>query len=158
VDRGLRAQGVTDISASEAFAAWDLAAGIGPGHYPILGTVPLEAGMERGPLLGELSDATPDVPAAGSSDGFADLPPEELREQVLELVGAQIADEMRLAATALDVRRPLVDQGLDSVMTIMVRRRLEKRFGQALPSALLWRQPTVAAIADHIVERLSATS
>lgn len=158
VDRGLRAQGVTDISASEAFAAWDLAAAYGPGHYPVLGTVPLEADMERGPLLSELSEASPEEESvAGPSEGLAGLSPDDLRQRVLELVGEHIADEMRLAATALDARRPLVEQGLDSVMTIMVRRRLEKRFGQTLPSALLWRQPTVAAIADHLVEQLSAT-
>nr|WP_269750544.1 acyl carrier protein [Herbidospora daliensis] len=44
----------------------------------------------------------------------------------------------------LSIRRPLVEQGLDSVMTIMVRRRLEKRFGRRLPTTLLWQQPTMA--------------
>ncbi|WP_121717414.1 type I polyketide synthase [Streptomyces sp. E5N91] len=156
VDRGLRAQGVTTISASEAFAAWDIAAQIGPGHYPVLGTLPLEAGMDRAPVLSGLSEVPVDDAPAGLPDSLADLPADALRERVLEIVGEQIAEEMRLAAAVLDVRRPLVEQGMDSVMTIMVRRRLEKRFGQTLPSALLWQQPTVTAIAEHLVERLSA--
>ncbi|CAL9327164.1 type I polyketide synthase [Streptomyces sp. SudanB182_2057] len=157
VDHGLRAQGVTPVSAAQAFAAWDVAAGMGPGHYPVLGVLPLEGGA-RGPLLSELAEA----PAAGAesagepADTFGDLAPEELRLRLLEFVGEQISQEMRLAATALDVRRPLVEQGMDSVMTIMVRRRLEKHFRQPLPSALLWNRPTVTAIAEHLVGQLTA--
>ncbi|MGZ3145661.1 acyl carrier protein [Lentzea chajnantorensis] len=63
---------------------------------------------------------------------------------------------MRLPAASLDVRRSLVEQGLDSVMTIVVRKRLEKRFGHKLPSTLLWHQPSVTAIADHLAEHLGA--
>ena len=62
---------------------------------------------------------------------------------------------MRLAPEDLATRRPLVEQGLDSVMTIMVRRRLEKRFGRRLPATLLWQQPTISAIADRLVELLT---
>ncbi|TWJ21097.1 acyl carrier protein [Micromonospora endolithica] len=63
---------------------------------------------------------------------------------------------MRLATTALDVRRPLMEQGLDSVMTIIIRRRLEQRFGRKLPATLLWHQPSVLAITEHLVAEVSA--
>jgi 6-methylsalicylic acid synthase len=43
------------------------------------------------------------------------------------------------------------------VMTLKVRHRLEKRFGQALPATLLWQKPTVAAIAEHLAEALSGS-
>ncbi|HLX49652.1 MAG TPA: beta-ketoacyl reductase [Streptosporangiaceae bacterium] len=46
---------------------------------------------------------------------------------------------------------PLTEQGLDSVMTVIVRRRLERRFGQSLPATLLWNQPALTAIAEHIM-------
>jgi 6-methylsalicylic acid synthase len=156
VDQELRAHGVTDIATAEAFAAWDIAAGTGPGHYPVLGVLPFEGGMRRGSLLAELAQEPTDAPASvGASDSFGDLKPEALRVRVLEFVSEQVAEEMRLTTAALDVRRPLVEQGMDSVMTIMVRRRLEKHFKQTLPSSLLWRRPTVAAIAEHLVERMT---
>ncbi|MEO3860621.1 beta-ketoacyl synthase N-terminal-like domain-containing protein [Acrocarpospora sp. B8E8] len=101
-----------------------------------------------------------DAPAATEeelrepAESFAGLPPEELREFVLIEVRAEIAAVMRLAPADLAVRRPLVEQGLDSVMTVMVRRRLEKRFGCRLPATLLWQQPTISAIAGHLVDLL----
>lgn len=91
----------------------------------------------------------------GPAESFAGLAPEDLRERVLPEIRAEIAAVMRLAPEDLATRRPLVEQGLDSVMTVMVRRRLEKRFGRRLPATLLWQQPTISAIANHLVELLA---
>jgi 6-methylsalicylic acid synthase len=99
-----------------------------------------------------------DAPASGEdgadgrrpADSFADLPPEELRAFLIEEVGAQVAKEMRLAPGDLSPNRPLVEQGLDSVLTVVVRRRLEQRFRCSLPTTLLWRQPTIVAVSDYI--------
>ncbi|MEO3813982.1 beta-ketoacyl synthase N-terminal-like domain-containing protein [Sphaerisporangium sp. B11E5] len=104
-----------------------------------------------------------DAPAAAEdelqepAESFAGLPPEDLREFALTEVRAEIASVMRLTPQDLALRRPLVEQGLDSVMTVMVRRRLEKRFGCRLPATLLWQQPTISAIADHLVDLLTTT-
>ncbi|MFC0037779.1 type I polyketide synthase [Actinomadura rayongensis] len=86
---------------------------------------------------------------------FAGIPPEELRALVLEEVAGQIATEMGLALADLNHRRPLLDQGLDSVMTVAIRRRLEKRFGTRLAATVFWERPTVTAIAEHLVELLA---
>ncbi|MEV0229214.1 beta-ketoacyl synthase N-terminal-like domain-containing protein [Nonomuraea sp. NPDC050786] len=102
------------------------------------------------------------APAENGTDGtrpaesIADLGPEELRAFLLEEVGAQIAKEMRLDPGDLQPHRPLVEQGLDSVLTVVVRRRLEKRFRCSLPTTLLWQQPTVAAVSDYIAGLVSA--
>ncbi|MEW9551925.1 type I polyketide synthase [Nonomuraea sp. NPDC050783] len=102
-----------------------------------------------------------DAPAPAEDDlqepaeSFAGLPPEELRGRLQPEVRAEIAAVMRLAPEDLALRRPLVEQGLDSVMTVMVRRRLEKRFGRRLPATLLWQQPTISAIAEHLAGLLA---
>ncbi|KAB8191653.1 acyltransferase domain-containing protein [Nonomuraea phyllanthi] len=117
-----------------------------------------------GRVLGHLSGLrypVIDAPALAEEDlrepaeSFADLPPEHLRERVLTEARAEIAAVMRLSPEDLAIRRPLVEQGLDSVMTVMVRRHLEKRFGCRLPATLLWQQPTISAIADHVVDLLA---
>ncbi|MCK2217025.1 acyltransferase domain-containing protein [Actinomadura sp. ATCC 31491] len=95
---------------------------------------------------------------AEAAESFAGVAPEELRGRVLPEVRAEIAAVMRLDPEDLALRRPLVEQGLDSVMTVMVRRRLEKRFGRRLPATLLWQQPTISAIAGHLVELLTAAA
>ncbi|GAA0370889.1 acyltransferase domain-containing protein [Actinoallomurus spadix] len=93
---------------------------------------------------------------AGPTESFAELGPEELRAFLLREVGAQIATEMRLDPADLSPHRPLVEQGLDSVLTVVVRRRLEKRFRCSLPTTLLWRQPTIVAVSDYIAGLVSA--
>ncbi|MEO3755188.1 type I polyketide synthase [Streptomyces sp. B6B3] len=159
VDLELRARGVTSVSLDEAFGAWDHAARRGAGCYPVLRTVPPEGGGRRLPLLDELGTAEPAAdPAASSAPGghsFAGLSPEEAGARLLEEIAAQISDEMRMPVASLDVRRSLVEQGLDSVMTIVIRRRLEKRYGYELPSTLLWHEPTVAAISEHMSRLLT---
>ncbi|MET8183191.1 type I polyketide synthase [Streptomyces sp. NPDC005336] len=159
VDSELRARGVCDISVQEAFAAWDFADRRGPGHYPVLRLLPHEPDMDQLPLLSEVHRTQATAPTTGqAADMFADLDPQELRARLLEEVGAQIAAEMKLATTQLDHRKSLVEQGLDSVMTIVIRRRLEKRFGHKLPATLLWHQPTVTAISEHLAELAAPTT
>jgi 6-methylsalicylic acid synthase len=159
VDRELSARGVSDISVDEAFGAWDLAQRNESGYFAVLRAVPLESGDERLPILRELAaedEASDPSQAESSVDGLDGLPPEELRERLVGEVGAQIAMEMRLPESLLDPRRSLAEQGLDSVMTLAVRRRLERRFRHTLPATLLWHQPTVSAIVDHLLELLAA--
>ncbi|GGW54704.1 phthiocerol synthesis polyketide synthase type I PpsA [Streptomyces lucensis JCM 4490] len=159
VDSELHARGVSDISVQEAFAAWDFAERRGPGHYPVLRLLPLEPDMDRLPFLSEVHQTLQAAPTTGQgTDAFTGLSPDELRTRLLEEVAAQIAGEMKLATTQLDHRRSLVEQGLDSVMTIVVRRRLEKRFGHRLPATLLWHQPTVTAISEHLAGLLAAAT
>ncbi|MBH0777934.1 acyltransferase domain-containing protein [Nocardia sp. NEAU-351] len=102
-----------------------------------------------------------DDPAAGAAAGpgltLTGLTPERLREVVSAEVTGTIAGEMRLpAASDLHPRRPLLEQGLDSVMTVTIRKKLEKRFGHKLQATVFWQQPTVVAITDHLTELLSA--
>ncbi|MFC8382846.1 type I polyketide synthase [Nocardia sp. NPDC057272] len=103
-----------------------------------------------------------DDSAAGSALSGPVLSLENLTtEQVRELIAAEvsgtIAAEMRLPDPAdLNPRRPLLEQGLDSVMTVTIRKKLEKRFGHKLQATVFWQQPTVVAIADHLTEMLTA--
>jgi 6-methylsalicylic acid synthase len=60
-----------------------------------------------------------------------------------------------LAPEELNVDKPLVELGLDSVMITAVRRRLERRYGVRVPATLLWHRPTATAVADHLVTELS---
>jgi len=141
----------SDITPAESSAAWEFAIRHGSGAFAVLRT-----GVEETlPLLSELTAEEPSSSEEPDEGSLADLSPEQLRERLTEEIGAQIATEMKLPAGDLDPRRSLVEQGLDSVMTMMVRRRLEKRFGHSLPATLLWQKPTVLAITDHLVDLLN---
>ncbi|MEU6148922.1 type I polyketide synthase [Actinosynnema sp. NPDC047251] len=142
---GLRAADTTvltwaGVTAEEAIAAWD-----GPGFTAVVSDADAIPEFLREKAIEEAPD-----------DHSAEVVPERLWEHVRREVGVQVAAEMRLAEDSLDHRRPLVEQGLDSVMGVLVRRRLEKRFGHDLPAVLLWQRPTVTALADHLVGLLGA--
>jgi 6-methylsalicylic acid synthase len=156
VDLELAARGVTDISATEAFAAWQQAARCGVRQAVVLATTGTEVAEEL-PVLRELYDVA--APAAGEpgeqATPLAGLTGADLRDELLREVSAQVAAEMRLPVAALDARRSLSEQGLDSVMTVVIRRRLEKSFGHKVPPTLLWQKPTVSAIVDHLAEQFA---
>ncbi|WP_431977779.1 type I polyketide synthase [Micromonospora haikouensis] len=160
VDLELRARGVGAISVREAFDAWDWAHRHGAGQFTVLRVLPVEPGMDRPVVLAEtVAGAGADDAAEAGSAEVADLSgltPEALRSRLLAEVTERIVAEMGMSGEDLDPRRSLSEQGLDSVMTIVVRRSLESRFGRALPATLLWHQPTVTAIADHLTALLSS--
>ena len=90
-----------------------------------------------------------------SCGGFAgnrrDATPTVLAQRVLAAVAAQ------LGLTEADVNPdlPLVELGVDSIMTVRLRRQLEKQTGLVLPPTLLWEHPTAAAVTARIVEMLT---
>jgi 6-methylsalicylic acid synthase len=122
----------------------------------VLRTIPLLPGMKRPPLLSELTADEPAAAQAAAAAPWAGLRDEELREFLLGEVSGQVAVEMKLAVDELDVRRPLIEMGFDSVMTQMIRARLERRFRVSLPATLLWNRPTVQAISDFVAELLGS--
>ncbi|GAA3945060.1 type I polyketide synthase [Actinoplanes auranticolor] len=154
VDLELAARGVTDISAIEAFAAWDHATRSGARQAVVLATTGTEV-AEEVPVLRDVYDVAPAANSPAEAETtLAGLSGPQLRDELLREVSSQVAAEMRLPVAALDARRSLSEQGLDSVMTVVIRRRLEKRFGHRLPATLLWQRPTVSAIVDHLAEQL----
>ncbi len=97
-------------------------------------------------------EATAVGEAGSRGSHWAAVPATELWERVRDEVCAQIAGEMKLPVASLQQRRPLVEQGLDSVMTVVIRKRLAREFDCELSPTLFWQLPTVSAIADHLTE------
>jgi len=100
-----------------------------------------------------------DVPAAvpeATDRPWAGLTAEARRELVTGEVVRLVAHETRLPPGEVKLRKPLLEQGLDSVMTLLVRRGLERAFRLALPSTLLWDHPTVTAIVTYLTAELDA--
>jgi 6-methylsalicylic acid synthase len=102
--------------------------------------------------LGPDDDTTTDEPAWQSLTGA------ELRDHLVTAVRDIAAGEIRIVADELDPRRPLAELGVDSLMTVAIRLRLERRFATAVPSTLLWNRPTVAAIAEYLFEQLDTAT
>ncbi|MFJ8077162.1 beta-ketoacyl synthase N-terminal-like domain-containing protein [Streptomyces sp. NPDC096176] len=154
VDAELADRGCGSVDPADALRAWEYAAGCGA--QPYVAVLPV-TGAASLPVLGELA-----APQADPDDGAGEAPalpeglaPEELGPLLLAEVARQIESELGLSAERLDVHRPLTELGLDSVMTQVLRRGLERRLGLKLPATLVWKHPTAAAVAAFLVTQLA---
>jgi acyl transferase domain-containing protein/SAM-dependent methyltransferase len=86
---------------------------------------------------------------------------EERFELVRELVRGEVRRVLRLDAGAVPPGQArLMDLGMDSLMAVQLRNGLTRalRSERPLPSTLMFDYPTIDAIAQFLVERLSAAS
>jgi acyl transferase domain-containing protein/acyl carrier protein len=81
------------------------------------------------------------------------LPLQEARLRLAEHVCSQVATVLGLGSPAtLQPRQRLFDLGVDSLMAVELRNRLEKSLGAPLRSTLLFDYPTLEALVDHLAE------
>ncbi|MFF9086108.1 type I polyketide synthase [Streptomyces sp. NPDC014991] len=154
VDAELEAHGVGDITASEAFGAWEHASRVGAASLAVLRTVPLPDGARRPGLLRDIADDEPTASVREDTVAARDLgelSEDALRDLLHEQTVSVIVSEMKLDPAELDPDRSLLRTGMDSVMAIVIRRRLERLLERKLPANLVWHQQTVTAIVDYLV-------
>lgn len=108
------------------------------------------------PLESLTPDQTPETPHAGQTLSLRrrleQAFPDERRELLAESITLEIASIVRLDAQAIDRRQRLMDLGVDSLMAVELRNRLNRRLEleQSLPATLVFDYPTVESIAVHL--------
>ena len=143
----LDALGMGTVTADDAMRALDLAMRDDVPNVVVLPVLPAAAAV---PILADVApteegfDDGPDAESVGAE-------PERLAEQVLGAVAGQLG----VSGSDVDPDVPLVELGVDSIMTVRLRRQLEKQTGLSLPPTLLWEHPTAAAVTAYLVELLA---
>ena len=66
----------------------------------------------------------------------------------------RVAQVLRLGIDRVDVERPLRALGMDSLMALELRNRLEADLGLRLPATVIWNYPTIAALVPHLASRM----
>ena len=95
---------------------------------------------------------------AASTESFAErlLAQEAPRRQLMleDRLIQQASAILRLNAGRLDRRTPLGSFGLNSLMALELRNRIEHDLGLPLSATVLWNYPSVAALASYLLTRL----
>ena len=137
--RRLEAVGLGTLRSEQAFAALEAALGAEPS---VLAVTPFQV---------------PADPSARVHPLFAHRVPSRLTPSaegtLADRVLAEIARVLGCALDELPLKRPLQEQGMDSLMAVELRDALSRVVGQELPATLVFDHPTPAAL----LARLAAT-
>jgi 6-methylsalicylic acid synthase len=155
----LESKGITDITREEGFQAWEHMSSYDIDHAVVTRSLAFDAD-EPIPcaLLEEIAIRRPraqnqnqDSQAASKAD--VSTPPRSTAE--LDIAIRQcIATVMKMSdIEEIDPRIPLADYGVDSVMTIALRTKLQSSLKIKVPQTLMWNYPTVAAMTGWFVKQ-----
>ena len=166
-DRGARLEGLGlgSLSPEQGVQAFTSMLGSDRAHQAVMVFDAEAWSIARGggpdPFLGALLRPS----TARTDAGGATLPevlraaPASARLGMLQAhLTARVARILRLEPTRVDAEAPLKSLGLDSLMTLELRNRLEADCGLRLSATLVWNYPTIAALAGHIAEALDLVS
>jgi NADPH:quinone reductase-like Zn-dependent oxidoreductase/pimeloyl-ACP methyl ester carboxylesterase/acyl carrier protein len=111
------------------------------------------------PLLRELVAglAAGIQPRAAGSPARAALfaaAPEARRGLLIQHLIEQIAQVLRADPARISPETPMPAMGMDSLMALELRNRLELSLGLSLPATLVWGRPTVVDLVPDLAERL----
>jgi len=95
-------------------------------------------------------DSTAGLIGAGLRSHLQELPVEEGREFLADVVRAQVAEVLRLSSEAVPLDRNLQDLGMDSLTGAELMVGLEKRLGVPLPDAGMIGQRSILQLADRM--------
>jgi myxalamid-type polyketide synthase MxaE and MxaD len=88
--------------------------------------------------------------ADGALERLREASPVERRTILERIVRETLGAVLRLPAAQLDARRPFGSLGLDSLMALELRNRLEVALALRLPASLAWNYSTVEALTAHL--------
>jgi acyl carrier protein len=85
--------------------------------------------------------------------------PRERAQELLELVRAEVAAVLKLPSVdGLQETKPLGELGMDSLMAVDIRRRLEMRLTIQLPATLVFDHPSCGLLVTYLVDTIGRPS
>jgi acyl transferase domain-containing protein/NADPH:quinone reductase-like Zn-dependent oxidoreductase/NADP-dependent 3-hydroxy acid dehydrogenase YdfG/acyl carrier protein len=76
------------------------------------------------------------------------------RAQLESYLQEQVAHVLKLSPSRIDAHKPFGSFGLDSLMALEFRNRLEAGLGRTFSATMVWNHPTVAALASHVAAKM----
>ncbi|WP_394849578.1 SDR family NAD(P)-dependent oxidoreductase [Pendulispora brunnea] len=166
----MRRRGLSPIEPSRAMAAVGQALAHGDVSIAVADIdwarfLPLFAAARTRPLfhgIPEAQQALAEAPAVGPSESklaatLRPLSADERLPQLIALVQAETAAVLgHTDPLRIDPEMGFFDLGLDSLMSVELRRRLQKATGAKLPTTVTFDHPTPARVATYLLETLAS--
>jgi nucleoside-diphosphate-sugar epimerase/acyl carrier protein len=112
------------------------------------------------PFMAELRDeqALSDAhPTGHMRPALAAAAPEGRRALLLSHLKEQFGQVLRIDPAQIDANVALGSLGLDSLMGLEIRNRLEASLGLTLSATMAWTYPTLAALTTHLADKMELT-
>ena len=87
-----------------------------------------------------------------------DLSATDLLNAITQMLKDEVGEILRVAPDKIDPTRSIYEIGLDSLMGVELVVALESRFGIRLPVMALSQSPTIAKLAERLIEQLQASN
>jgi phthiocerol/phenolphthiocerol synthesis type-I polyketide synthase C len=122
--------------------------------YPKVADSPLFSDLSREATVAEAGEGVQAARESGFRNTLAAAPASQRQSLVAAHLQEQIGRVLGLPPSELRLDVPLADVGLDSLMTIELRNRLEAALGLTLSSTLAWNYPTIHALSQHLTAQM----
>ena len=96
-----------------------------------------------------------DRPSRVTPRGWSQMSAAAVDSELRAMLRAIIARELRTAESDVEVDRPFVDLGLNSMMALSIRREIEELVGLELSATMLWNHPTVTMLAAYLAKKVA---
>lgn len=111
------------------------------------------------PRFSELRKDAEGAPSEGDREllGRLRAAPSALRPGLIaEHLRGQVAHVLRIPEDRVELETPLTSLGLDSLMGLELRNRVEALFGIKMPATLLWTYPTLTALSGQLAKSIGS--
>jgi 6-methylsalicylic acid synthase len=163
----LQSKGITDITRDEGFRAWEHMSQYDVDHAVITRSLAFEEG-EQIPcsLLEEIvirksraQNSSTQETASNLDTNARPTTASELKAWIDVQIRECVATVMKIVdIEEIDTRVPLSDFGVDSVMTIALRQKLQGSLKVKVPQTLMWNYPTVSAMTDWFLKQFESAT
>lgn len=164
INAELESKGITDVTRDEAFGAWLHLAKYDTDHGVVLRSLafdkdePLPTPILHDIAVRRLNPSAKENDAGDtSSNGDNAVPksPAELKTYLDQKTRDCVGHVLHMDSDEVDSKAALSDLGVDSVMTVALRRQLQQRLKMKVPPTLLWSHPTVTHLVAWFTEKMA---
>ncbi len=96
-----------------------------------------------------------DRPSRVTPRGWSQMSAAAVDSELRAMLRAIIARELRTAESDVEVDRPFVDLGLNSMMALSIRCEIEELLDLELSATMLWNHPTITMLAAHLAKKVA---